>query len=503
MPNTSAAAIETRNRTDPKVRRKASRIGDRPVARAADGEDRVRSNGASTSCAGSRRRPRRCSGRPRSRGPTPRRAARCFETTVAGAAHQALEQRELAAVSAISASLGARAVRVAGSSRRSPTSSIAGARPAAAPQQRAQPGDEHDERERLRQEVVGAGVEGFGFVVLAVLGGEHEDRCPDALLAQGRADLVAVHARAAGCRARSRRSRRSRGPARDRRGRCGRCRRRSPRRRRPRAMASASVTSSSITSTRTAPIVVAGAAIPGRGLADGIRGLRRWGGCGRGTPSWPDRVRTVAAVDDREPAAAHLGGAMALLRDAAGAVAANGPAAQDERRHQEQDQHDDQHRRLRAPRTSHPARRRPPAAWRWRRRRGRSRRLRGRGGHGRRRWSAARRRRRGAVGAAGPAGAVVGRRGRRARTPHQRRERLLIGDPVGVRAHRDDRQHFAGALPRSASRSPGRGVARPSRRCRRCSRITAISVRPSRVAVATACGRRGCVKPVLKPVAPA
>jgi hypothetical protein len=40
--------------------------------------------------------------------------------------------------------------------------------------------------------VVGPGVEGLDLVPLAILGGEHEDRCPVALLAQGGADPVAV-----------------------------------------------------------------------------------------------------------------------------------------------------------------------------------------------------------------------------------------------------------------------------------------------------------------------
>src|SRR4029079_13983370 len=44
---------------------------------------------------------------------------------------------------------------------------------------------EPDERERLGQEVVGPGVERLGLVVLAVLGGEDEDRRPDPLVPQG------------------------------------------------------------------------------------------------------------------------------------------------------------------------------------------------------------------------------------------------------------------------------------------------------------------------------
>ena len=61
-----------------------------------------------------------------------------------------------------------------------------------APKQRANPGDQHRERERLGQVVVGAGVEGLGLVEVAVLGREHEDRRPVAGLAQIGADLEAV-----------------------------------------------------------------------------------------------------------------------------------------------------------------------------------------------------------------------------------------------------------------------------------------------------------------------
>ncbi len=61
----------------------------------------------------------------------------------------------------------------------------------AAAQQRPQPGDEHDERERLGEVVVGADVERVGLVVLAVLGGEHQHRHPAALGAQRLHDPVA------------------------------------------------------------------------------------------------------------------------------------------------------------------------------------------------------------------------------------------------------------------------------------------------------------------------
>jgi hypothetical protein len=46
----------------------------------------------------------------------------------------------------------------------------------------------HHERERLRQEVVGPVSKRLGLVVLARLGGEHQDRGADALLAQRAAD---------------------------------------------------------------------------------------------------------------------------------------------------------------------------------------------------------------------------------------------------------------------------------------------------------------------------
>ena len=46
--------------------------------------------------------------------------------------------------------------------------------------------------ERLGQEVVGAGVEGFGLIELTLLGGEHQDRGANALIAEGGGDGVAV-----------------------------------------------------------------------------------------------------------------------------------------------------------------------------------------------------------------------------------------------------------------------------------------------------------------------
>src|SRR5215218_6778890 len=64
-----------------------------------------------------------------------------------------------------------------------------------APGERLEAGDQHHERERLGEEVVGTRVERLGLVVLAVLGGQHEDRRPDLGLPQAAAHLVAVHRR--------------------------------------------------------------------------------------------------------------------------------------------------------------------------------------------------------------------------------------------------------------------------------------------------------------------
>src|SRR5512133_3571441 len=64
----------------------------------------------------------------------------------------------------------------------------------AAPQQRPQPRHQHGVRERLGEVVVGAAVERLDLVQLALLGRQHEDRGPDAVAAQGRAQPVAVDA---------------------------------------------------------------------------------------------------------------------------------------------------------------------------------------------------------------------------------------------------------------------------------------------------------------------
>ena len=74
-------------------------------------------------------------------------------------------------------------------------------------QQRTQPRDEDDERERLGEVVVGAHVEAVGHVVLAVLGAEHQHRRRDRARPQRGDHVVAVEPRAASRRARSRRTR--------------------------------------------------------------------------------------------------------------------------------------------------------------------------------------------------------------------------------------------------------------------------------------------------------
>src|SRR5262245_34511254 len=118
-------------------------------------------------------------------------ALRCH---IAVASHEVLEQGELARreLDRLTVTLGATCPRI--EAQRSHLEHGRTRRCAAA-EQRAQAREQDDERERLRQEVVGAGVEGLGLVPFAVLRGEHEDRRPHALVAELLADLVAVHAR--------------------------------------------------------------------------------------------------------------------------------------------------------------------------------------------------------------------------------------------------------------------------------------------------------------------
>ena len=85
--------------------------------------------------------------------------------------------------------------RVAGSSRRSPTSSTTGRSTGAAPRERPQPREQLGERERLGQVVVGAAVEPGDAVLDRVARGQHQDRRPDAVVAQPAAGLEAVDAR--------------------------------------------------------------------------------------------------------------------------------------------------------------------------------------------------------------------------------------------------------------------------------------------------------------------
>ena len=96
--------------------------------------------------AGGRRRPRRCSGRPRSRSPTRGRGSRAFETTSPRAAHAGTRATPSSrAVSAISTSP-RQTRRAAGSRRRSPASSTAGRSRAPAAEQGPQPRHEHGDR---------------------------------------------------------------------------------------------------------------------------------------------------------------------------------------------------------------------------------------------------------------------------------------------------------------------------------------------------------------------
>ncbi len=151
-------------------------------------------NGRRSCGAGSARTPPRCWSRPRSRDPTPRRGS------------PASTRRRRRGAAARPSTLNSRGVRwtsaprsVAGVGERieheRPGAEHRRSRRRAPARQGTQAGHEHDERERLRQEVVGTGVERLGLVPLAGLGREHEDRRPHPFGPQGAAHLEAVHAR--------------------------------------------------------------------------------------------------------------------------------------------------------------------------------------------------------------------------------------------------------------------------------------------------------------------
>src|SRR5581483_10860421 len=99
---------------------------------------------------------------------------------LAGPAHEVLQHRQLSRGqsdfdAALVAGTGGRIdLQVAGYQDRWPLT-------AAASQEGPDPGQQHRVRERLREEVIGTGVERFGLIELAVLGGEHEDGRPDPL----------------------------------------------------------------------------------------------------------------------------------------------------------------------------------------------------------------------------------------------------------------------------------------------------------------------------------
>ena len=122
----------------------------------------------------------------------------------------------------------------------------------AAPDQGTQPGEQHDERERLREEVVGAQVQRVGLVVLAVLGRQHQDRRPVLPRPAACAPRRSPTSRAAAGRAGSRRTTPSAASSR---ARCpsGATSTAKPSRTSPAQTTSASACSSSTTSSRTGP----------------------------------------------------------------------------------------------------------------------------------------------------------------------------------------------------------------------------------------------------------
>ena len=150
-----------------------------------------------------------------------------LRTDRAAAPQEELQQRQLARRSVTArrrpATRGARPGPAGGRPPRAPPAAPARPRRISA-RNRA---TKRDVGERLRDVVVGAGVERLGLVELAVLGGEHQDRGPHALRRGVPRTPCSRSCRATGCRARSRR-RGARSPSTDRRRRCARHRSRTP-----------------------------------------------------------------------------------------------------------------------------------------------------------------------------------------------------------------------------------------------------------------------------------
>ena len=170
----------------------------RPRAGGSRRRARSRSSRCRTACrssgAGSGRRSRRRWSGSRSRSPRRARAARSARAPRPGRRMNVSSIANSFAESAISVSP-RQTRRVAGSRRRSPTAQLGRALGRAAPDQRAQPGEQLRERERLGQVVVGAAVEPATRSRTRVARGQHQDRRPDAGVAQPPADLEAVDAR--------------------------------------------------------------------------------------------------------------------------------------------------------------------------------------------------------------------------------------------------------------------------------------------------------------------
>ena len=177
------------------VRRQPA-VGRQPVAPRRRGASRspLGRRAGRPCCAAAGRRPRRCSGRPRTRRPTRGRGPRACDTACPWRRIRYSSTASSRAVS--STSWPPRHTRrSARSTRRSPASSATGRSAGSRRISAREPGHEHGVRERLGEEVVGAGVEGLDLVPLAVLGGEDQDRRPHALGPQRGADPEAAHPR--------------------------------------------------------------------------------------------------------------------------------------------------------------------------------------------------------------------------------------------------------------------------------------------------------------------